>query len=110
MERLAVLGGPPIGLMEDIAHTSASVDLAPGDQILIVTDGITEAADPAGTMYGEARLEEFFAAVRPGEADALKRLTAVVRTFEAGAPPADDVAAVLLAIYDGADEVRLEPE
>jgi len=110
MERLAVLGGPPIGLMEDIAHKSASVDLAPGDQILIVTDGITEAADPAGAMYGEARLEAFFAGVHPGETDALKRLTAVVRAFEAGAPPADDVAAVLLAIYDGAGEVRLEPE
>ena len=109
MERLAVLGGPPIGLMEDIGHKSASVHLAPGDQILIVTDGITEAADPAGAMFGEARLEAFFAGVRPGEADALRRLTAVVRSFEAGAPPADDVAAVLLSIYGGAGEIRLEP-
>jgi sigma-B regulation protein RsbU (phosphoserine phosphatase) len=110
MERLAVLGGPPIGLIEDIAHKSASVHLAPGDQILIVTDGITEAADPAGAMFGEARLGAFFAGVRPGEADALRRLTAVVRSFEAGAPPADDVAAVLLAVYGGAVEIRLEPE
>jgi sigma-B regulation protein RsbU (phosphoserine phosphatase) len=110
MERLAVLGGPPIGLMEDIAHKSASVDLGPGDQILIVTDGITEAVGPTGAMFGEARLQDFFAAVRPGDADTLKRLTAVVRAFEAGAPPADDVAAVRLAIYDGASEVGLKPQ
>jgi phosphoserine phosphatase RsbU/P len=109
MERLAVLGGPPIGLMEDIAHKSASVDLGPGDQILIVTDGITEAADPAGAMFGEARLEDFFAGVRPDDAGTLKRLTAVVRAFEAGAPPADDVAAVRLAIYEEASESSPEP-
>jgi PAS domain S-box-containing protein len=109
MERLAVLGGPPIGLIEEAAHKSASVDLGPGDQLLIVTDGITEAADPAGAMFGDARLEDFFAGVWPGETDALKRLTAMVRSFEAGAPPADDVAAIRLAIYDVPGVVRLDP-
>jgi PAS domain S-box-containing protein len=109
MERLGVLGGPPLGLVEGVVHKSASVNLGPGDQVLIVTDGITEAADPSGEMFGEARLEAFFAAVRPGETDPLRRLTAAVRTFEAGAPPADDVAAVRLAIYDVPGGVRLEP-
>jgi serine phosphatase RsbU (regulator of sigma subunit) len=63
-----------------------------------VTDGITEAADPAGAMFGEGRLADYLASVRPGDTEPLKRLTALVRAFEAGAPPADDVAVMLLAI------------
>ena len=43
---------------------------------------------------------EAFAAVQPGEADPLRRLTAAVRAFEDGQPPADDIAAMRLAIFD----------
>src|SRR6201996_6793996 len=42
VERLNDAGGPPLGLMEGVAYRSASVDLAAGDELLIVTDGITE--------------------------------------------------------------------
>jgi len=100
MERLRTLGGPPLGLMEDAVHKSASVDLGPGDQVVIVTDGITEAVAPSGALFGETRLEEFLLAAQPGEANVLKRLADAVRAFEAGEPPADDVAALRLAIFD----------
>jgi len=99
IERLNVLGGPPLGLIEDAVHKSVAVSLDSGDQVLVVTDGITEAADPSGGLFGEARLTDFFAAVKPDDADVLKHLTEAVRTFEAGVPPADDVAAVRLAIF-----------
>jgi PAS domain S-box-containing protein len=109
MERLGALGGPPLGLVEEAVHKSAAVHLGPGDQVLTVTDGITEAADRSGTLFGEARLEAFFAAVQPGETDPLRRLTAAVRAFEDGQPPADDIAAMRLAIFDVSGHVRLEP-
>lgn len=98
IEMLAVLGGPPLGLVETAAHESARVELAPGDQLLIVTDGITEAADPSGAQFGEAQVRELLAAMRPDEEAPLARLMAAVRRFEAGRPASDDVAAMLFAI------------
>jgi len=109
IEHLLGAGGPPLGLMEDFVHKSNAVDLRPADQVLVVTDGITEAADPSGALFGDALLEAFFATVRPNTVDPLKHLTAAVRAFEAGAPPADDIAAMLLAIYDVPGEGRLDP-
>src|SRR5262249_18115818 len=43
IQTLAGLGGPPLGLVESVTHKSASIGLAPGDSVLIVTDGVTEA-------------------------------------------------------------------
>jgi PAS domain S-box-containing protein len=108
IERLRTPGGPPLGLMEEAIHKSATVDLKSGDQLVIVTDGITEAVDPSGRLFGEMRVEEFLVPVHPSEAEALKRLTAAVRAFEAGEPPADDVAALRLAIFDVPGQVGAE--
>jgi Stage II sporulation protein E (SpoIIE) len=38
-------GGPPLGLLPDATYASASVDLAPGDRGVLVTDGMTEALE-----------------------------------------------------------------
>lgn len=71
---------------------------------MIVTDGITEAANPFGALFGMGRVEEFLVSSPPDELGALKRLTAEVRAFECGEPPADDIAALRLALLArGAD-------
>src|SRR5215475_1297964 len=98
IEKLAVLGGPPLGLVDTATHKSASVDLAPGDQVLIVTDGITEAADASGVQFGESRVREFLATARPDEQTPLARLLETVRRYEAGQPASDDIAALLFAV------------
>jgi sigma-B regulation protein RsbU (phosphoserine phosphatase) len=95
--RLGRAGGPPLGLVEATKYQADAVTLAPGDQLLIVTDGFTEAHDPGGSMYGEARIEEFLTYLAPSEAEPLKRLAALVRTFESGRPAFDDMAAILLS-------------
>ena len=56
IEQLVALGGPPLGLMEEANYASAVATLAHGDQILVVTDGITEATNPSGEMFGSARV------------------------------------------------------
>ena len=48
-------------------------------------------------MYGEARIEAFLAGLAPTEAEPLKRLAGLVRTFESGHPAFDDMAAILLS-------------
>src|SRR5262245_9361843 len=98
IEKLAELGGPPLGLVDTATHKSASVDLAPGDQVLIVTDGITEAGEASGLQFGESRVREFLATARPDEPAPLARLLETVRFFEAGQPASDDIAALLFAV------------
>jgi phosphoserine phosphatase RsbU/P len=98
IERLMTLGGPPLGLVEEAIHRSDVVALQAGDRLLVLTDGFTEAADPAGQLFGDARVEAFLAATTsPGET-ALRQLTAVTREFEAGQPPSDDAAALMLSL------------
>jgi len=46
----------PVGLIEGAPFNSGTLDLAPGARVLIVTDGVTEAAAPDGEFYGEPRL------------------------------------------------------
>jgi sigma-B regulation protein RsbU (phosphoserine phosphatase) len=48
-------------------------------------------------MYGEDRVEEFMIGLAPAEAEPLKRLAGLVRTFESGRPAFDDMAAILLS-------------
>jgi len=103
IETLGALGGPPLGLVDTVVHTSARVELAPGDQLLIVTDGITEAADASEAQFGEARVRAFLATARSGEEAALARLIAAVRDFEAGQPASDDVAAILFTMLGPSD-------
>jgi PAS domain S-box-containing protein len=98
IERLAVLGGPPLGLVDIVTHKSACVDLVPGDQLLIVTDGITEAAEASGQQFGDTRVREFLATARPDERTPLARLLDTVRLFEGGQPASDDIAALLFTV------------
>jgi sigma-B regulation protein RsbU (phosphoserine phosphatase) len=48
--------GLPLGLFCDCQHTVRHIPFAPGDSLVLYTDGITEAQDPAGNQYDEERL------------------------------------------------------
>lgn len=52
--------GFPIGLVEDIDDfvAQAELNLNPGDMVVLYTDGMTEAENPAGVQYGQPRLYE----------------------------------------------------
>lgn len=95
--RLGRMGGPPLGLVETAVYQPDTVTLSAGDRLLIVTDGFTEAHDPTDTIYGEARVEAFLSGLEVSEGEPLKRLAGQVRAFEAGRPPFDDMAAILLS-------------
>jgi sigma-B regulation protein RsbU (phosphoserine phosphatase) len=47
---------PVVGLIDDWSCVAAEVPLGPGDTLLVVSDGVTEARDGAGEEFGEARL------------------------------------------------------
>jgi phosphoserine phosphatase RsbU/P len=96
--RLNHMGGPPLGLVDNAVYGAETVMLNPGDRLLVLTDGFTEAHDPANTIYGEAKIEAFFAELTPSEHEPLKRLAGQVRAFECGRPAFDDMAAILLSL------------
>jgi serine phosphatase RsbU (regulator of sigma subunit) len=96
--RLAEGGGPPLCVLEHFEYTAATQRLEPGDTLCLLTDGVTDAENPAGEQFGRARLEARLAALPP-EASAEKVATAIqddVRRFVAGAEPADDLAILVL--------------
>ncbi len=60
-------GGAVLGVFADGSYEQASIDLLPGDRLVIFTDGITEAADSNDQEFGEERL---FALLRENPAAA----------------------------------------
>jgi sigma-B regulation protein RsbU (phosphoserine phosphatase) len=52
-------GGTVLGILENLEFEEAEVVLDPGDIVLFYTDGISEAADKSGELYGEQRLCDF---------------------------------------------------
>ena len=96
IERLDV-GGLPLGIQPEAKYESASVTLAPGDWLIIFTDGLPEAENAREEEYGETRL---LAAIAAGAATApselLKRLMAEVDLFVGSTPQHDDVTCLLV--------------
>jgi sigma-B regulation protein RsbU (phosphoserine phosphatase) len=93
VERLSAAGGPPLGVVEGIGYACGAARLAPGDRLLVVTDGVTEAASPDGALYGEGPVEAWL-----DGGGGLDGLLAAVRAHEGGRPASDDVAAVLVRL------------
>jgi len=52
------VGGIPLKIMEHQRYEEAEVSIEPGDQILLYTDGVTEAFNPEHEMFGEGRLRD----------------------------------------------------
>jgi sigma-B regulation protein RsbU (phosphoserine phosphatase) len=95
-ERLT-LTGLPLGVMPDAVYAIRSIVLAPGDRLLLYTDGITEASTADGAEFGEARFEEAIDAHRHSSAlDMVEAIIARVDNFAAGAPQADDITCLAL--------------
>jgi phosphoserine phosphatase RsbU/P len=96
IERLDV-GGLPLGIQPEAKYESASVALAPGDWLIIFTDGLPEAENSRQEEYGETRLLSAIAAgAATAPSDMLKRLMAEVDLFVGSTPQHDDVTCLLV--------------
>jgi sigma-B regulation protein RsbU (phosphoserine phosphatase) len=94
IERLDAPGGPPLGVTEAVRYAGVTVRVAPGDRLLVLSDGVTEACAPDGTLFGDERVEAWLS-TGPSLPDSLVE---AVRLHEAGGAPSDDVAALLLTV------------
>ncbi|HEX2164877.1 MAG TPA: SpoIIE family protein phosphatase [Thermoanaerobaculia bacterium] len=90
-------GGFPLGLVPESDYESAAPALAPGDVLVLYTDGIVEAEDPAGEQYGSERLTELCRRARGGTAaEIAAALEEDLARFTAGAVQGDDRTYVIL--------------
>jgi sigma-B regulation protein RsbU (phosphoserine phosphatase) len=96
VRRLEV-GGPIVGLFEAATFQEETVTLAPGDLLLVFSDGVSEALSAEGEEYGEERIITT-AQAHPGAtpAELLHALFADVRVFTRGAAQSDDITALVL--------------
>ncbi len=91
---LAVLEGQP--------YHEGTLQLSPGDCLLLYTDGVTEASDAHNALFGDARLLQAVQTLAhlPDRRSPARRLTdhilRAVRQFEAGAAQADDITMVAI--------------
>ena len=101
-EQLRAASGPPLCVMEDYAYAAAKTRLRRGDCLVLFTDGVTDARNTTGEMFGRPRLEALLASL-PSDARPEAITTAIqnaVTRFAAGTEPADDVA-ILVLRWDG---------
>jgi len=92
--------GRVLGLMPAEAISAETLDLHPGDTFVLFTDGVSEAFDPDGELFGEDRLLQHLqsAPIQSARETALAVLDAV-RRHAAGAKQSDDIT-VLSVRYD----------
>ncbi|WP_233578216.1 PP2C family protein-serine/threonine phosphatase [Tautonia sociabilis] len=87
---LEAVGGLPLGVFPGISYEQGELTLVPGDQLVLYTDGITDATDPDGRPFGLERLDRSLSTCRQ---DADELIAAVLRAldrFTAGHPAEDD--------------------
>ena len=85
--------GVPLLVMDTFPYESVAVDLAPGDILLLYTDGLTESMNPHDELYGIRRVMEQSRGVTSG-AELTKRLISDARNFSESVPQLDDICLV----------------
>jgi sigma-B regulation protein RsbU (phosphoserine phosphatase) len=94
-------GGLLVGVFEQAQFEEESFALAPGDALVMFSDGVTEAENTGGEMYGEERLLASLAGAAAKSAqEIVSHVLDGVRAFSVGAGQADDIT-VLVVRYVG---------
>jgi len=105
--------GTIVGVLPGLNFPSATVQLEPGDTLVLYSDGVTESFDPQGRAFGEDRLLGALAGLTATSARAVvDRLQDAVHAFTAGAEPSDDIAILAVRRLGAAPlvlEVRADP-
>ena len=86
--------GPPLGADPDSVYGADIVSLEPGDVVILYTDGVTEAMDRDGRMFGEVGLLRAVASAPEGIAQVGEAIVAAVRGHAVGRSQYDDITLV----------------
>ena len=96
-------GGMLLGLFEDTDYDMDQIPFAPGDTLLLFSDGISEAIDSRGAEFGDDRLKAVWRNCCTLEPDRMIGcLLAEVEKFRGSAGQSDDMTAVVVGARPGA--------
>ena len=102
-EFLPLTDGIALGVADGLLFEQQSIQLEPGDYVIIYTDGVTEAFNPDNEEFTEARLQPLFSESAAADVqDAVHRVIRAVDAFAAGAPQSDDITCLALLHCPGA--------
>lgn len=90
---------PVVGVIEGLQFELGEIKLAPGSTLLLYTDGVTEAENATGDMFGDERLLGLFPYGAPGNATAtVDTLVAAINDFAVGHAQSDDITMLALTL------------
>lgn len=85
-------GGPILGAFAGATYDMLDATVAPGETVVLYTDGITDTRDEAGAFYGERRLVALLAGLGDAEPDEVREaVLGDVRAFRGDAEVYDDL-------------------
>ncbi len=86
-----------LGVFQDVFFVEDEILLAPGDVLVLYTDGVTEARNDEGELFGEERFEKIIAESAESSAQQIaEAVTQAVATFTGAIPQADDLTLVIV--------------
>ena len=112
LERFPIAEGPPLCVVEDFAYETNYRDLAPGQWICVLSDGVTEATSARGELMGAARVAAALGTL-PADASAgevLAHARAQVSAFVGDAPAADDLTLLVVRWIGPTSAIPVEDE
>ncbi|MGD1102721.1 MAG: SpoIIE family protein phosphatase [Terriglobia bacterium] len=87
----------PVGLFPHVEFTANRAQVHPGDLIVTTSDGVTEARDVLGGLFGDARLLSLLQACSGQTADeVVRKILASIREFVGTAPQSDDLTVTIV--------------
>jgi serine phosphatase RsbU (regulator of sigma subunit) len=89
-KRIRLDGGPPL-CAADFPFPLEKVTLAPGEMLVLVTDGVTEAQDARGKLFGSQRIFADGVARSATSTAIIEAIRDRVRQFEDGEDATDDL-------------------
>jgi len=88
--------GAAIGLAESFNFSTGAIEFAPGDIVVLYTDGVTEAMNSKGEQFGENRLEEIVRNnVRLSSDGLIKEIRRQVNDFTGNKSYSDDLTLIV---------------
>lgn len=99
-EFLPMTGGSALGIMDGIPFAQKTIQLRPGDYVIMYTDGVTEAFNPQNEEFTQERLPPLFEHRLVSDVNiAVERIVAAVDAHANGAPQSDDITCVALHFH-----------
>lgn len=96
--RLDEVGDVPLGVLDSVDYEVGEVQLEVGQTLVLYTDGITEARDPAGRFFGTEGIERALVECTGEPQCVIGSITGALKAHEAGRRPADDQTIVAMKL------------